>query len=275
MRRRPQRARLCRRHPEDKSMSSGKHTIIRLTETVSTNKDAMRLALAGETLPLWVSAERQSAGRGRAGRTWVSSAGNLHASVALSVSAPPALAGQLALVSGLALYEAVRAVVPPAKNICLRLKWPNDLLIGAAKVGGILVESTTARGGSDFIAIVGFGLNIESAPDGLGRSATSLRAAGANTSSDALLETLAEKLDVWLERWDDARGFDVIGTAWMERAGPLGEHITINSGKGQVHGTYQGLNETGGLVAQVEGKRETITFGDVSLAAAADTSRDG
>lgn len=261
-------------------MSSGSHIIIRLSETASTNKDAMRLALAGETLPLWVSAERQSAGRGRAGRMWVSSAGNLHASVALSVTAPPASLGQLALVSGIALYEAVRAVVPPAKNICLRLKWPNDLLIGAAKVGGILVESTTARGGSDFIAVVGFGLNIVAAPDNLGRAVTSLKAAGlttadAATTSDALIETLAQELDVWLERWEDARGFDVIRSAWMDRAGPLGERISINSGQGQVHGTYQGLNETGGLVAEVEGRRETITFGDVSLAAAADTSRDG
>lgn len=256
-------------------MSSGSHIIIRLSETASTNNDAMRLALSGEKLPLWISAERQSAGRGRAGRTWVSSAGNLHASVALFVKAPPASAGQLALVSGLALYEAVRATSPAATNIGLRLKWPNDILIGAAKVGGILVESTTARGGSVIIAVIGFGLNIVSTPDGLGRAATSLRAAGIETSDEALIETLAQELDRWLERWGDARGFDAIRSAWMERAGPLGERITINSGQGQVHGTYQGLNETGGLVAEVEGRRETITFGDVSLAAAADTSKDG
>ena len=256
-------------------MDRGPHTIIRLSETASTNKDAMRLALAGENLPLWVTAERQSAGRGRAGRTWVSTVGNLHASVALSVTVPAALAGQLALVSGVALYEAVHAVARPAKNIGLRLKWPNDILLGAAKIGGILVESTTARGRSDFIAVIGFGLNIVSAPDGLGRAATSLRAIGVETSADAVIVTLAQELDVWLERWDDARGFDVIGRAWMERAGPLGERITINSGQGPVHGTYQGLNETGGLVAEVEGKRETITFGDVMLAAAADTSDDG
>ena len=256
-------------------MSSGQHSIIRLSETASTNKDAMRLALAGEHLPLWVAAERQSAGRGRAGRTWVSAAGNLHASVAISLSAPPALAGQLALVSGLALYEAVRADVPPAQNICLRLKWPNDLLIGLAKVGGILVESTTARGGSEFIAVIGFGLNIVSAPDNLGREVTSLRDAGLETGSGPLLQSLADELNNWLARWDEARGFDGIRKDWMERAGPFGEQISINSGKGQVLGTYQGLSETGGLLAEVEGRRETITFGDVMLAAAADTSDDG
>jgi BirA family biotin operon repressor/biotin-[acetyl-CoA-carboxylase] ligase len=256
-------------------MSSGPHTIIRLTETASTNKDAMRLALAGETLPLWVLAERQSAGRGRAGRTWVSTAGNLHASVAIAVTAPLALAGQLALVSGLALYEAVRATAEPDKVMGLRLKWPNDILIGTAKVGGILVESTTVGDGSSYIAVTGFGLNIASAPDYLGRAVTSLGQAGVEADPERLLQNLADNLDLWLGRWDGARGFPAIRAAWMERAGPLGERITFNSGQGQVHGTYQGLNETGGLVAEVEGKRETITFGDVSLAAAADTSDDG
>lgn len=256
-------------------MSCGKHTIIRLGETASTNKDAMRLALAGETLPLWVSAERQSAGRGRAGRTWVSAAGNLHASVAIAVAAPPALAGQLALVSGIALYEAVRAVAGPAKNIGLRLKWPNDILLDGGKIGGILVESTTQGDGSAFVSVVGFGLNIVSAPDQLGLMTASLREAGVETDQEALLLVLANELDLWLEHWDDARGFGAIRDAWMERAGPLGERITFNSGQGRVHATYQGLNETGGLVAEVEGKRETITFGDVMLAAAADTSDDG
>ncbi len=234
----------------------------------------MRLALDGETLPLWVSAERQSAGRGRAGRTWVSTGGNLHASVAISVKAPLALAGQLALVSGLALYEAVQAVAPPAKNICLRLKWPNDLLIGPSKIGGILVESTTVGDGPSFVAVIGFGLNIAAAPDQLGRAVTSLRAAGVETELETVLQNLAEELKVWLERWDNTRGFGAIRSSWMERAGPLGEHITFNSGQGPVHGTYQGLSETGGLLAEVGGRRETITFGDVMLAAAADMSDD-
>ncbi len=255
-------------------MNSGPHTTIRLSETASTNQDALRLALAGEKLPLWVSAERQSAGRGRSGRTWVSVAGNLHASVAISVAAPPALAGQLALVSGLALYEAVRAAAPPAKKMDLRLKWPNDLLIGAAKVGGILVESTTVGDKAGIIAVIGFGLNIAAAPDQLGRAVTSLCAAGIETEPETVLQNLAEELKVWLERWDNTRGFGAIRSSWMERAGPLGEHITFNSGQGPVHGTYQGLSETGGLIAEVEGRRETITFGDVMLAAAADTSDD-
>ncbi len=123
--------------------------------------------------------------------------------------------------------------------------------------------------------MIGFGVNIVSSPELLGRAVTSLKEAGVEAHCEALLQSLAAELDIWLQRWDDARGFEVIRAAWMERAGPPGEHITINSSHGQVHGTYQGLSETGGLVAEVEGKRETITFGDVMLAAAADTSDDG
>ena len=131
-------------------MVSSKHRIIVLGETGSTNKDAMRLAFSGEPLPLWITAERQTDGRGRSGRTWVSNAGNLQASLALTCQAPLKSAPELSFVAGIALIEAVRATSPLAETIHLRLKWPNDLLIGPAKAGGILVETTTARGEPTF-----------------------------------------------------------------------------------------------------------------------------
>ena len=82
--------------------------IIQLDETGSTNADAMRLALAGEPLPLWVAAKRQTAGRGRAGRSWISGAGNLQASLAVVCAAPLGSAGQLSLVAGISAFDAVR-----------------------------------------------------------------------------------------------------------------------------------------------------------------------
>ena len=161
-------------------MSPSRHRIIELSETGSTNADAMRLALSGEVLPIWVIAEHQSAGRGRAGRAWVSEVGNLYASLALTADAPRQKAGELSLVAGIALVEAIRAISPLAQTCGLRLKWPNDLLVGAAKVGGILVETTTARGepsfhkGHGFLAVLGFGLNIATCPAELGRATASL-----------------------------------------------------------------------------------------------------
>jgi BirA family transcriptional regulator, biotin operon repressor / biotin---[acetyl-CoA-carboxylase] ligase len=252
-------------------MTPPPHRIIRLTETGSTNADAMRLALAGEALPLWVMAERQSAGRGRSGRAWQSETGNLHASLAFAAQAPLNRAGELSLVAGIALIEAIRTISPLAQTIGLRLKWPNDLLIGTAKAGGILVETTTARGEptfhgrSGFLAVIGFGLNVATCPDNLGRAAASLAEMGIPVSPDDMLSALADQTDTWIARWDNGRGFDGIREAWLAHAGAIGEAITIQTASGPLTATFQGLAPSGALLAEVAGRIETITYGDVAL----------
>lgn len=257
-------------------MVASSHRIVRLTETGSTNADAMRLALTGEALPLWVTAERQTAGRGRAGREWVSSPGNLQASLALTASAPLQKAGELSLVAGIALFEAIRAIWPLAQPSGLRLKWPNDLLIGTAKAGGILVETTTARGGSGFhgesgfLAVLGFGLNVETNPGIAGRAVTSLAQNGVTVPANRILDTLADQCAVWIERWDGGQGFAAVREAWMERAGPLGEPVQVHTATGPVSGIYQGLAPSGALLAEVNGSIEVISHGDVDLIAPKD-----
>src|SRR5258706_6388441 len=105
----------------------------------STNAEALRRAKAGERGPLWIVAKEQSGGRGRRGRAWVSPAGNLHATLMLTDPAPPAAAAQLGFVAGLALHDAAAAAAP-ALAPRLALKWPNDMLCAARKIGGILIE---------------------------------------------------------------------------------------------------------------------------------------
>lgn len=241
------------------------HRVIVLAETGSTNKDTMRLALAGEALPLWVSADRQTAGRGRAGRTWVSIAGNLHASVGFTTPVAPEKAGELALVAGIMVFEAVAAAIGVAQKSRLRLKWPNDLLVGGAKAGGILVESTLDPRGEGLLAVIGFGLNIVSAPEGLDRPVTSFAQECLAVGRDQILAALAREYDRWMGRWDNGRGFSIIRTAWMDRGGPLGEPVAVNTGSGPISGSYKGLSETGALLVEVEGRLETFTFGDVAL----------
>jgi BirA family transcriptional regulator, biotin operon repressor / biotin---[acetyl-CoA-carboxylase] ligase len=253
-------------------MTSSRHRIIHVAETGSTNADAMRLALSGEALPLWVAAERQTAGRGRAGRSWGSLPGNLQASLAIATAAPLQRAGELSLLAGIAAVDAVRAISPLADTAGLRLKWPNDLLLGPAKAGGILVETTAHAGRplvtvSGFLAVLGFGLNVTAYPYDLGRAATSLAHKGIATSAAELLAALADSCDAWLARWDEGRAFDTIRQAWMERAGPLGEPITVQSPSGTITATYQGLASSGALLAGIDGRIETITYGDVALIA--------
>lgn len=254
-------------------MTRGGHTIITLTETGSTNKDAMRLALKGEPLPLWVSAGRQTEGRGRAGRTWFSDAGNLHASIAFETAAAPDKAGQVALVAGLALYDAVAACGNFSERGRLRLKWPNDLLIGGAKVAGILVESTFQPGGR-LLVVAGFGVNIVSEP-ALDRPVTCLKREGVVLEAGKLLSSLADALQTWLEIWDGGSGFDTIRSRWLERGGPLGEPITIHAGPSPVSGTYHGLTASGALLADVGGRLETFNFGDVALGTASGSKASG
>ena len=88
--------------------------------------------------------------------------GNLFASFVTTLDCPPAKAGQLSLVAGVAVIDAIRRAgdVPG-----LRLKWPNDILVGTAKTGGILVESTSRPRAAGTVAVIGIGLNLVSAPD--------------------------------------------------------------------------------------------------------------
>lgn len=244
--------------------------ILHLDETQSTNADAMRLAISGEDLPLWVIADRQTAGRGRAGRSWVSPEGNLYSSLAFCCAAPMEKAGQLSLVAGISLFDAIRASVDLAQNALLRLKWPNDILVGTAKMGGILVESTSARGSPGFLAVVGFGVNLSSQPDDLDRPVTSLSQHAAAPTPAQLLSSLAEQFPHWLGIWDNGGSFAAIRQAWMERAGPTGEPITVHSAGIAVSGIYRGLAETGALLAEVDGEVREIHHGDVVLGQAAD-----
>lgn len=260
-------------------MTPSRHRIIRVSDTGSTNADAMRLALSGEVLPLWVTAERQSAGRGRAGRTWASEPGNLQASLAFASKAPLQRAGELSILAGIALIDGIRAISPLAEIVGLRLKWPNDLLIGTAKAGGILVETTTARGepafqtGNGFLAVMGFGLNVATCPEIPGRAVASLAGNGLSLTPDTVLECLADHCEAWIARWDNGQGFQAIRQAWMDRAGLIGEPITIQTASGPLSATYQGLAPSGALLADISGRLETITYGDVALIASTDKGK--
>jgi BirA family biotin operon repressor/biotin-[acetyl-CoA-carboxylase] ligase len=241
--------------------------LLHLSETDSTNAEAMRRALAGEPAPLWVLADRQTAGRGRAGRAWASAPGNLFASLLISTTCPPAAAGQLSLVAGVAAIDALHKAAAGQPPAGLRLKWPNDILIGTAKTGGVLIESTTRKPGGERVAVIGVGLNLVSAPDALGRAATFLSAHGLSLSPPRALCFLAEAMDDWLKTWNDARGFAEVREAWLKRAGPIGEPLTVHAEGGLVSGRFAGLDEAGALViAGPDGRERRFTYGDVMLA---------
>lgn len=255
-------------------MSDNSHRIIRLETTGSTNADAMRAAVEGVALPVWFLARHQTSGRGRSGRSWISADGNLYASAAIAVDAPLRVAGQLSLVAGVCLMDAIVEVLPPQlRGTGLRLKWPNDVLLGGAKVAGILVESTTRVGHPGFVAVLGFGVNVAAVPTGLDVAAGSL--GGGPGESGPALETvfaaLRSALDRRLTDWNGGAGFARIRDAWTALAGPHGEAIAVNTTWGRTAGRYRGLAESGALLVEVDGRTREIDFGDVALAQMAET----
>lgn len=229
----------------------------------STNAEALRRAAAGERGPLWILADVQTAGRGRAGRSWVSAPGNLHASLLVTLAAPASKAYQLSLVTGVAVFDAIGSAMQPAPaGFCL--KWPNDILIGTEKAGGILIESTTSSAGLS--AIIGIGIDIAAVPPDLGRPVTHLAAHGACPKPEELLAHIAEAAERWLAVWDQGSGFPATRNAWLNRAHPIGERMSIDTGAEQIVGTFHGLDDDGALILDTETGARKFTFGDVSLA---------
>ena len=244
--------------------------LIEIEQIDSTNSEALRRAAAGETGPLWIRAKRQTHGRGRSGRAWLSGEGDLAATLLFDPCCEPALLHQLALVAGIAVHAALTPLLPTGAGV--RLKWPNDVLVGEAKLGGILVETSTFAGRP--LAAIGVGINIAEAPDVPGRNVTSLIQCAAKESSPSeLLQPIAEQMEHWLRIWQSGAGFASIRRAWLDRAGHIGEPMTVNTGSSTVNGTFAGIDETGALLLQghdggravAPHKLQRFTFGDVTL----------
>ena len=115
-----------------------------LDEVDSTNAEARRRAEGGEAGPLWITAKRQTAGRGRRGRNWETGEGNLAATLLLTTARPPAEAAQISFVAALAVADLAGAYVPAS---LVSLKWPNDPLIAGKKTSGVLIEGKDQTAG--------------------------------------------------------------------------------------------------------------------------------
>ena len=233
-------------------------------ETIdSTNAEAHRRAAAGERGPIWISARRQEAGRGRSGRAWSSPSGNFSASfMFMSGGVAPSRYHQVSFVAGVAVFDALAAC--GAARMGLQLKWPNDLMIGDAKLGGILVECSRYLG-EDMI-IVGIGINLTVAPDVPDRLVTNLAAHGTPISPDELLRELAAVMAHWLATWASGSGFNTIRTAWLERAHPPGRALTVKAQDKIYTGVFAGLGTNGSLsLRTADGAIVSVDHGDVSM----------
>ncbi len=240
------------------------YALHQLAEVDSTNEEARRLAMAGEGGPIWITASRQTAGRGRRGRAWISPPGNLAASLLLR---PPRSAAECAQLSFLAAIAAHDALSPYTSNHALNLKWPNDVLLNGRKLSGLLLESVsngqTTKPMPDWL-IIGIGINLEAHPEGMEFPATSLTALGLTAPpASTILTELAASFAKWYEIWL-AEGFAPIRDAWLARAGGLGDRIRARLSDGELWGVFEGIDQTGALILREQQNRiRTISAGEI------------
>jgi len=241
--------------------------ILAFDEIDSTNAEARRRADAGELGPLWITALRQTAGRGRRGRTWETGQGrNLAATLMMVSDRAPRDAAQISFVAALAAADLVGAYVPAER---VKVKWPNDILVDGKKLVGILVESGARPSGGLWLA-VGVGVNLAAAPVAAERPATTIAAETGKPAPEPrlALEGLAAAFADWLDVWE-RRGFSPIAEAWTARAYGLGEACEARLPDETVAGVAEGLDADGALRLRLaDGRVRRITAGDVFFGSA-------
>jgi len=227
----------------------------------STNAEALARGRAGERGPLWITAARQTAGRGRRGKAWVSEPGNLYASLLLTDAASAAHLPELCFVAALAVRDAICMLAPQSASH-IKLKWPNDLLLDGAKLAGILIEAESV--GAKTSTAVGIGVNCAHHPDALTYRATSLAAHGHVVAPADVMIELSRTTVRRVAQWERGAGFAAIRSNWLSHAAGVGSDIHVRLSDRDLSGTFETLDPAGRLILRLPGGAlETITAGEI------------
>ena len=228
----------------------------------STQDEARALYIAGERGPLWLSADEQTQGRGRLGRHWSSPTGNFAATCLHPTTAEPGQAALYGFAASLAVAETIERY-RPARPVTL--KWPNDVLVGGAKISGLLIEREAQA------LLVGIGVNLVGHPANTPYPATHLVAEmhafdleGPEplfTGAPAFLALLAREVAQRFLQLEKG-SFERIRRDWLIRAHGLGEELSVND----VTGLFTDLAPDGALCLRLaDGTESRVHAGDVSF----------
>ena len=235
--------------------------MIRLVDqTGSTNADLASALRGGQAVPEgeWLVARRQSAGRGRQGRTWFDGAGNFMGSCAVRLAEggpPPA---SLSFVAALGVRDAAAEAL--RSGAALGLKWPNDVLLDGGKLSGILLEMVRGH------VVVGVGVNLAQAPDLPDRKTAALSQHGPAPDLETFAASLARHFARRLADWR-TYGLGVTLQAFLNGAvHAQGAALTVHDAEGiRLSGTFAGLDETDGALRLrlADGQERVIRAGDL------------
>jgi BirA family biotin operon repressor/biotin-[acetyl-CoA-carboxylase] ligase len=228
----------------------------------STNAEALRAIDRGQAAPFLVLSERQTAGRGRRGRKWVSPfAENVYYSLVLRIDGGMRQLEGLSLVVGLAVQQTLRELGIAAAG----LKWPNDVLVGQKKIAGILLELVGDPADVCHVVLgVGINVNMQS-DDEVDQQWTSMRLeSGKLFDRNQLVAMLGETLQRYLAR-HQAGGFLAIQSEWEQNHLWQGRSVSLIAGVNQIDGEVLGIDGQGALRLKVDGVEKVFSGGELSL----------
>lgn len=254
----------------------------RVATTKSTNDDLLARWRAGELIdPIARIAREQTAGKGRAGRAWLS---NPEDSLCFSLAYPfykrPNQLSGLSLVIGLAVLTGIAAALGTSEAALyqqgMRLKWPNDLLLNNAKLGGIIIEGGQSNLDSPTWMIIGLGLNLHNAAlleQNLGNhSSFGVAALDQLMSNEKMIPDtefiwlkLIESLEKYLAQFNEHH-FSYFKNSWAQWDAFNGRSVCVSgAGKEPIFGISNGVDDTGALILNQHNQSIAVHAGDVSL----------
>ncbi|HJD61494.1 MAG TPA: biotin--[acetyl-CoA-carboxylase] ligase [Rickettsia endosymbiont of Columbicola hoogstraali] len=274
-------------------MNLSRYKLFVFDELDSTNLEAIRMAKNNKpNRDHIILAKSQTTGRGRSGKNWQSTSGNLHASLLIKPNKELELLPQLSFVTALAVYDSVNALCHPrvgwnpvknqshsdkdlynnssnifldsrkSGNDIIHLKWPNDVLVGGKKISGILLESVKVE--EAYYLIIGVGINITYHPINIDQPTTSLVDEELPViTPKALLAILIENFEKYYQIWEK-NGFSFIREKWLKHAYKLDENISVKYQNDIVTGTFQGIDSIGRIILQLPSKK-ILSFSTAEL----------
>jgi BirA family biotin operon repressor/biotin-[acetyl-CoA-carboxylase] ligase len=233
-------------------------------ETIdSTNNCARALAGCWAEEGTLVLAERQTAGKGRLGRTWLANPyENLTFSLILRPTLPPEALNLLPLYAAVAVAEAIEH----ESGLSVECKWPNDLLIGGKKTAGILLEGSLKEEGLEYV-VLGIGVNVNQTtfPEDISPRATSLKVQGGrDIDRIRLLREILRTLEIHYTAIMK-KGFHNLLPLWLSRTTMINREISVTQGGSVISGIVRGLSPEGALILDSGGSEKTLFAGDVTI----------
>ncbi|MBE5871277.1 MAG: biotin--[acetyl-CoA-carboxylase] ligase [Lachnospiraceae bacterium] len=239
-------------------------TVYYFDETGSTNNDVRRLMSEGAPHGTLAVADKQTAGKGRRGRTWISPAGaNIFMSLGLRPEISPDKASMLTLVMALAVCDAIRETT----RTDAKIKWPNDIVVNGKKVCGMLTE-LEAELDCIHSVVVGIGINVNQTEfaSEISQTATSLLIESGNKVLRALLvERVLHYFEKYYAEFMAGEDLSALREAYNERLVNLDKDVRVLDPKGEYDGIARGIDEQGQLLVEKDGETVKVYAGEVSV----------